>query len=58
MLLTTYMETYRNKQTQKLSTIDYLHTIIFRGFVTPVQSMTVNSLPSNHFKGLRFSLLQ
>ena len=47
MLLTTYMETYRNKQKQKR-----LSTIIFRGFVTPVQSLTVNSLPSNHFKGL------
>ena len=43
------METYR--KIQKI-----LFTIISRGFVTPVQSLKLNSilysLPSNHYKGL------
>ena len=58
MLLTARKQTDRKKQTQtQTQKHKKLFTVISRGFVTPVQSLIVNSiissLPSNHFKGLK-----
>ena len=51
------METYRKKQTHKQK---LLFTITSRGFMNPVQNLTVNSillsLHRDHFKGLMLML--